>query len=486
MNKFRLTGLGWLAVLAMVAATAMTAFPLKDAPEAAPVQAVAAKDRPIANLRDLNRAFIEIAKAATPSVVTVSTEKYYRMRQMMNPFDPFGMFGQGNQRGQERQFKQQGLGSGVIISSDGYILTNNHVVAQADSISVRLGDGRRLRARVVGTDPKTDVAVIKIEASGLAAVPIGNSDSLQPGEMVLAIGSPLSENLAHTVTQGIVSAVGRSNIGLADYEDFIQTDAAINPGNSGGALVNLNGELVGLNAAIVSQSGGFQGIGFAVPINMAIRIKDALVTGGRVVRGYLGVSIQDITEQIAGALKLKSTEGALIGDVADNGPASGAGIESGDIVTEIDGKRIVNSTQLRNQIAAMAPGTKVTLNILRDGEERQIAVTLAELPSDLAGAAVPEDVQKLLGFEVTALNKQLAEKYDLNPKLDGVLVTDIDDQGSAYDAGLRVGDLIRAVNQRRVTSVAEFNDALNGARKGDTVLLRVNRGDRGFLLAFTL
>lgn len=486
MKKIRLTGLGWLALLAMVTTTAVTAFPLKDAPEAAPVQAVPAKDRPITTLKDLNRAFIEIAKAATPSVVTVSTEKYYRMRQMMNPFDPFGMFGQGNQRGQERQFKQQGLGSGVIISSDGYILTNNHVVAQADSISVRLGDGRRLRARVVGSDPKTDVAVIKIEATGLAAVPIGDSDSLQPGEMVLAIGSPLSENLAHTVTQGIVSAVGRSNIGLADYEDFIQTDAAINPGNSGGALVNLNGELVGLNAAIVSQSGGFQGIGFAVPINMAIRIKDALVNGGRVVRGYLGVSIQDITEQIAGALKLKSTEGALIGDVADNGPASGAGIESGDIVTEIDGKRIVNSTQLRNQIASMAPGTKVTLSILRNGEEREFSVTLAELPSDLARADVPEDVQQLLGFELTALNRQLAEKYDLNPKLDGVLVTDIDDQSSAYEAGLRVGDLIRAVNQRRITTVAEFNDALKGARKGDTVLLRVNRGDRGFLLAFTL
>lgn len=262
-------------------------------------------------LRELNQAFIEIASEVTPSVVTVSTERVTRAR-MYDPFadffnDPFfGFFGNpGNgrrQQPQEREFRQQGLGSGVIVSQDGYILTNNHVVAQADSIRVRMSDGRELGATVVGADPKTDIAVIRVNASGLTPIRRGNSDDLHVGEIVLAVGSPLNPNLAHTVTQGIVSAKGRSNVGLADYEDFIQTDAAINPGNSGGALVNLYGELVGINTAIASRSGGFQGIGFAVPVNMALHVMDALISGGRVVRGWLGVSIQDVDEEMARAM----------------------------------------------------------------------------------------------------------------------------------------------------------------------------------------
>jgi serine protease Do len=452
------------------------------------------QDRPLRTLRDLNRAFIDIASAVKPTVVTVSTE-----RVLTAPGSPFGspfandpfwefFFGpqQRQQEPQDRQYRQQGLGSGVIVSKDGQILTNNHVVAEADSIFVHTFDGRRFTAKVIGVDPKTDIAVLKIDAADLAYIQIGNSDDLQVGEMVMAIGSPMSENLAYTVTQGIVSAKGRSNVGLADYEDFIQTDAAINPGNSGGPLVNLDGQLVGLNAAIVSRTGGFQGIGFAVPSNMAIHVMKSLLAQGKVVRGWLGVSIQDVSEEIAHAMELNEPTGALVGDVVPDGPADKAGVQPGDLIVEIDGKPVGNSAQLRYQIASTDPDASVTLGILRDGQKQSLRVTLVEMPAEYAQTTAPGGMSETLGFSVATLTRELADRYGIDPELNGAVVTAIDAQSQASQAGLREGDLIRAVDRQRVQSKEQFDDRMTGKKKGDSVLLRVNREGSGFFIAFTL
>ena len=453
---------------------------------------VSAADRPINNLQDLNNAFVGIAAQVIPTVVTVSTEKIIS-GSGTSPFanDPFFQFFFGgpnsqNQQGQGQSYVQQGLGSGVIVSTDGYILTNNHVIDGADSITVGTLDGKKYPGKVVGADPQTDIAVVKIEAGDLPYIRIGNSDKLRVGELVMAVGSPMSPNLAHTVTQGIVSAVGRSNIGLADYEDFIQTDAAINPGNSGGPLVNMDGELVGINSAIVSQSGGFQGIGFAVPSNMAVRIMNALITSGKVVRGWLGVSIQGINQQIANAMKLTQTSGALIGDVVADSPADSAGLKAGDIITSVNGKNVKNTVELRNQIAATAPGTKVTLGINRDGKMMDVTVTLGELPSTMAAGPGSSTVQQKLGFSVSNLSADLARQYGLNANMTGVVVTSIDQTSGAFRSGLRQGDLIVSVNRQPIKNVAEFNNVISSKKSGETVLLRISRQGNSFYIAFTL
>ncbi len=446
-----------------------------------------AADRPLNSLRDLNAAFIDIAEIATPSVVTVFTEKISQPRSRGRQNDPFnGMFDQffgGQTPG--RDFRERGLGSGIIMTSDGYILTNNHVVDEADSIMVRTGDGKNYSAKVIGTDPKTDIAVIKVEATGLTPVPKGNSDELRVGEMVMAIGSPLSGNLAHTVTSGIVSAIGRSNVGLADYEDFIQTDAAINPGNSGGALINLDGELVGINAAIATRSGGFEGIGFAVPINMASHVMQSLIDNGKVVRGWMGVSIQSISDDVARAMKLSSTQGALVSDILKDSPAERAGLEAEDIIVKVNNQSIRNSTQLRNMIAETAPGTSVKLTVNRDSKEIPLTITLGELPSDDALASA-EGRTPQLGFRVAPLDPELAARYDVDENEGGVVVTDVDPDSKAYENGLREGDVIRAVNREPIQSLSEFNAKTREVRRGETVLLRVLRGDSGYFIAFTL
>ena len=452
-------------------------------------------DRPILSLRDLNQAFIDIAAEVKPTVVTVATERIMNMRQSPfggSPFasDPFLDFFFGGPRNRQRQqpnqeFKQQGLGSGVIVSGDGRILTNNHVVDQADSIWVQTFEGKRYPATVIGVDPQTDIAVLKIEPDGrLPFISVGNSDDLQVGEMVLAIGSPMSENLAYTVTQGIVSAKGRSNVGLADYEDYIQTDAAINPGNSGGPLVNLNGELIGVNTAIASQSGGFQGIGFAVPSNMAVRIMNSLVADGKVVRGWLGVTIQDVDDKLARAMELPESSGALVGDVMDDSPAARAGIEAGDVIVSLNGRPITTSSQLRSQVASTAPGKKVDFKIMRGEKPLQIAVTLGELPDNLAQLSSSESASRQLEFSVGELTSELADRYGITGRAQGVVVTSINQSAPAYAAGLREGDLILSVNRQRVQSVSEFSSRVAGIDDGATVLLRVVRQNSGFFIAF--
>jgi len=459
-----------------------------------------ARDKAITSLRDLNNAFVDIAATVNPTVVTVFTEKVYRLRGQ-SPFaapfffDPFGdFFGEDSPFGgrhrernaPEQQFRQQGLGSGVIVSADGYVLTNNHVIAEADSINIRTIDGRTLPAKVIGADPKTDIAVLRVNAKNLPAIRLGDSEKLRVGEWVLAIGSPLSANLASTVTQGIVSAKGRSNVGLAQYEDFIQTDAAINPGNSGGALINLDGELVGINTAIASRSGGFQGIGFAVPINMARSVMESLIRHGKVIRGWLGVSIQNVDEALAKGLNLDKPEGVIVSEVVAGSPAERAGLRPEDVILALNGRKVKDNSQLSADIAALAPGTQVTLRVWRDNRMREVSVTLGEQPANLGERGSTRSQEELLGFTVETLNNRLAERYNLDNRRRGVVVTDIAAGSSAYRAGLREGDLILKVNRRAVQNVTEFQEVLSGAKKGDTVLLQIARDAGTQFLAFEL
>ncbi len=505
-KRSKFSGMIFLTLGIVIGALAFSHFNESTQPKAfsaaaanAPAPITPARERTVTSLRDLNNAFVDLAEATTPSVVTVFTEKVTRYRQAPFSFfgDPFRDFfgeGEGNPRGRQRsnpdrELRQQGLGSGVIVRGDGYILTNNHVVDEADSIYIRTLDERTIPAKVIGVDPRTDLAVIKIEAKNLTAITLGNSDQLRVGEWVLAIGSPLSADLAHTVTQGIVSAKGRSEVGLAEYEDFIQTDAAINPGNSGGALVNLDGELVGINTAIASRNGGFQGIGFAVPINMARNVMESLITHGKVVRGFLGVQLQEIDEKIAKSLELESTAGALVSRVYRNTPADKAGVEEGDVILALNGQKIKNSNHLRGEISSKAPGATIELQVLHEGKTKIVRVTLAELPpqgSDPEASLEEGEAGAELQFSVATLTNSLAQRYDIEPELKGVLVTDIAQASPAYRAGLREGDVIRSVNRQRLQSVSEFNQLVRGIKRGDNVLLQVVRRSGSLFLAFEL
>lgn len=455
-----------------------------------------AEDQGIRTLNDLNRAFVSLAKSVNPSVVTVSTERVYRVRQdrlspfFRSPFDDFfeDFFGrrQPRQEPEEREYRRSGLGSGVIVSTEGYIITNNHVIDNADTIRVTMMDRRVFPATVVGTDPQTDIAILKIEGQNLPAIPLGNSDDLEIGEWVLAIGSPLSVELAHTVTSGIISAKGRTGVGLAEYEDFIQTDAAINPGNSGGALVNMNGELIGINSAIATRTGGFQGIGFAVPVNMARSVMESLLEHGEVIRGWLGVYIQDIDELMAQAMDLPVNEGVLVSDVQENSPAQAAGLQQGDVIIRLENKQIFSQSQLRNEVASRLPDTTVKLTVIRDGRERTIDVKLGRLEPEEMAVAPDTDFDELLGFRVTNLTEEIAGRYGLDRSRTGVVVTDIQRNSTAARQGLREGDLITQVNRQRVENVNQFYENVRGMQRGDTILLNVTRENRNIFLAFPL
>jgi len=382
------------------------------------------------------------------------------------------------------------MGSGVIVTADGYILTNNHVVSEADEIRVRTLENRTLVAKVIGTDPQTDVAVIKIDAKDLKPIVQGNSDKLRVGEIVLAIGSPMSANLAHTVTQGIVSAKGRSNVGLAEYEDFIQTDAGINPGNSGGALVNLDGELVGINTAIASRSGGSEGIGFAVPINMAHSVMEALMTKGEVVRSWLGVQAQDMTDELARAMSIKPQDGVLIAGVQDSSPAKKAGLQAGDVIYQIDGDKIESAAQLRNKIAVMSPRTKIRLSFLRDAKPKSLELVLEKLPSPEAIATVSakeaQEVSNLLGFQVANLSQQLIQRYRLDRNSKGVVIVGINPDSNAASAGIREGDLVQALNKKPISGLDDFMAQTKTLKESQTILLKLARQGANLFIAFNL
>ena len=435
-------------------------------------------------IAESGKAFSEIASAISPSVVNISTTKV--MKRELAPFleDPFSeFFSPFRDFKMPKKWKEQSLGSGVIISPDGYIITNNHVVEQADEIRVTLFDKRSFKAKVIGSDNKTDVAIVKIDADNLYAAQWGDSDKLQVGEFVLAIGNPYG--LSHTVTMGIISAVGRANVGIADYEDFIQTDAAINPGNSGGPLVNTRGELIGINTAIFSRSGGYQGIGFAVPSNMARLVMDQLLQKGKVTRGWLGVTIQEITPELSQKFGLKTAKGALIGDVAKGSPAEKAGIKRGDIILEFNGKKVSDVGNLRNMVAQSKVGVQIPLTIMRSGKEYGINVTTSELPKDVSEITpgnVPEDnaLEGLTGLNVMELTREISRQLGLPRDEKGVVVVRVEPGSSVEDAGLRKGDVIQEIDRKKIISLDDYIRIVATIHSGDTVLMFINRDGKKF------
>ncbi len=440
-------------------------------------------------LRETSKAFTAVANKATPAVVFVNVQKTVEISSPHGGRSPLGyndsrglsdfdedflerFFGyrQPQQRS-PRKYEQLGQGSGFIISTDGYILTNNHVVGEVDSITVTLQDGRKLDAKVIGTDPKSDVAVIKVEADNLPVIELGDSDALDIGEWVIAIGNPFG--LAATVTVGVVSAKGRGGIGIADYEDFIQTDAAINLGNSGGPLLNLEGKAVGLNTAIfsLSQSGGYMGIGFAIPINMAKHIKQQLVETGKVTRGFLGIRMDEVQPELAEYFDLKPNQGISVLRVFSDSPADKAGLKAGDIILEMDGKKIEGMQQFKNTIAMVEPGTNVTLLVYRDGKELKKKVDIGSL-SDSSFTGDVSETALQLGLQVQELTGDLARQFGYEPA-EGVIVSEVTDGGIAARNGIRPGMLIVNVNRRNVRSVAEFNSALEETAKTRKALMLI-------------
>ncbi|MEJ2696923.1 MAG: DegQ family serine endoprotease [Candidatus Sulfobium sp.] len=436
---------------------------------------------------ETGRAFSDIVRSVSPAVVNISSTK--TVRRDVNPFfdDPFFDFlNPFRDFKTPRKWKEQSLGSGVIVSSDGFILTNNHVVEHADEVAVTLSDNRSFKARIIGTDPKTDVAVIKINGRGLPAVRWGDSDKLQVGEFVLAIGSPYGLN--NTVTMGIISAVGRANVGIADYEDFIQTDAAINPGNSGGPLVNIEGEMIGINTAIFSRSGGYQGIGFAVPSNMAHLVMKQLEKTGKVTRGWLGVTIQELTPELSGKFGADNSSGALVGDVMKGSPAERAGIRRGDIITEYDGRKVKDVGSLRNMVAESPVGATVPVMVMRGGKEYRLKVRIAELPAEVAEAAPAEgrgeySARGLPGLSVVELTGEIGKQLGLGKGERGVVVVKVEPGSSSGEAGLRKGDVIQEIDRKKVTGLERYNEIVSALSPGETVLLFINRGGKKFYAA---
>ncbi len=442
-------------------------------------------------IQQISKEFTFIAEKANPAVVFIQVEKTAVGGPMVGPFDQFDeefferFFGDRfPQFKQPKEQKQRGWGSGFIISQDGYILTNHHVVGDADKITVRLKDEREFEAKVVGTDPRSDVALIKIEDSNdLPVLPLGDSDALDVGELVMAIGNPFG--LSHTMTVGVVSAKGRTTVGIADYEDFIQTDAAINPGNSGGPLINMKGEAIGINTAIFSRSGGYMGIGFAIPINMVKAIKEQLIEQGEVRRGYLGVVIQGLSNELKESFDLKDTEGVLISDVKEGSPAEKAGMKRGDVVISFDGKAVKDPGQLRNMVALTPPETKVHVEILRDGKNEKLTVTLGTLTDELAAPFAQADTVKKLGLAVQNLTDDLADRLGYQGQK-GVVISDVEPDGPAQLAGLRPGTLILEVNKKAISNTNEFLAAVKQSEESKSVLFLVQEGQNTRYVALPL
>jgi serine protease Do len=475
----KLSALVLCAFLAGAAGLAWAA----DPPDKEPADALR-----VAN--DLSTAFEYTAGKVRPSVVSIRSIKHFKPsaegRGQLQPQLPEGLpFGDDflrrffGDRLPNQLPPQEGLGSGVIVSPDGYILTNNHVVGGADEVTVTTEDKTDYRAEVVGKDPLSDLAVIRVKANDLPAAKLGDSDKLKVGEWVVAAGNPFG--LTDTITAGIVSAKGRSNMPnmrIAEYEDFIQTDAAINPGNSGGPLVNLRGEVVGINTAIASRTGGNNGVGFAIPINMAKSIMESLIGKGKVTRGWLGVSIQPLTEGMAKSFGYSSTEGALVGDVIKGGPAEQAGLEQGDIITSFDGTPIKDVTQFRNLVAAAEPGAKAKLEVFRDGQTKTITVKLAERSESETGGEAGAGQADELGLTTTNLTPDIRRALNLGNDVEGVAISEVDPNGIAYTAGLRAGQVILDVQGKPVTSVSQFKSQIARQDLKTGIRLRVQVGDQ--------
>lgn len=450
------------------------------------VPSVAAAPNTTTTQVGIQTSFAPVVEKALPAVVNISSSKVTSNNGTgTSPFtmDPFFRQFFGDNLG--RQFRvpykqwEHSLGSGVIVRPDGHILTNNHVIDGATDITVTLSDKRELKAKVVGTDSKTDLAVLKVDGSNLPTLAFADSSKMRVGDVVLAMGQPFG--LGHTVTMGIISAKGRNNLNIEQVEDFIQTDAAINPGNSGGPLIDARGDLIGINTAIVSHgSGGNQGVGFAVPANMARSVMDQVLEHGKVVRGYIGVLPEDITPAMARAFHLTDTRGVLMGDVTAGSPAAQAGIQRGDVILEMDGEKLDDSNQLRLKVSMTAPGSTVHFRLLRDGKEQNVTVKLAEMPNQVAGRRSDSNdgnrsSSALEGVSVDDVNTQTLHELNLPASTKGVVVTDVADGSLAAMAGLRPGDVIVEVDRTRVSNVSDFDRELRRA-SGRTVLLLVNTG----------
>jgi serine protease Do len=484
--KKSIMGRRWLAavsvatVLAFTSFIAMTAATTGHLPFTGPHPTVKVVSRSEAAA---GRGYSSVVKKVLPAVVNISSSKVTKNEAMNNSqnLDPFfrQFFGEdfGRRFNVPKERREKALGSGVIISPEGYILTNNHVVDHATDVTVTLHDKREMKARVVGTDPRTDIAVLKINGSNFPYAILGDSSKVEVGDVMLAMGNPFG--IGQTVTMGIVSATGRSGMGIEEVEDFIQTDAPINPGNSGGALTDDEGHLVGINTAILSgNSGGNQGIGFAVPINMARHVMDQIIEHGKVERAYLGILPQDVTPAMAKAFGVSEAQGALVGDITPDGPASHSDLKKGDIILAINGQPISDANQLRLQVGMMAPNANVKLKVLRDGKTHEVAVQLKSFPDKAERASLNKSEapdSALEGVTVENVTPEMAHELKLSPATKGVVVDEVSPASRAAEAGLKPGDVIQEANHRPVKSVSDFRSAVNAKSKDDPVLLLVNR-----------
>jgi serine protease Do len=475
-----------ILVVGVLAGAVMTAYtswlPLNQKGEDK-VPVYVSASAPLPSNVSLTDGLAPIARTVRQSVVSIFSTKVVRTRP--SPFFDDPMFRRffGREFDQQpREQRQPAQGSGVIISPDGYILTNNHVVSGASELKITFADKREMDAKIIGTDAPTDLAVIKVDAKGLAAMPLGDSKAVQVGDFVLAVGNPFG--LGHTVTFGIVSATGRGSLGIAQYEDFIQTDAAINPGNSGGALVNMRGQLIGINTAIFTDGGferGNQGVGFTIPIHMAREVMDQILRKGKVVRGYLGLLPRDINPTIGERFGLKGTEGALVESVSPDTPAEKAGIKHGDIILEFNGQKIKDADDLRNKVAQAAPGTKAEVKLLRNGQERTVEVELALRPDPPSAGQPQEELSRdnpLSGIDVEDLTPELSRRLSLPLNVDGVVIMDVDPGSSAAEEGLRPGDVIQEIDRRPIRNVADFRQAAARAAGKDVLLFIYNHQAR--------
>ena len=491
------------AILTLLAASIggglIAAFAVATHTSTAPVYVTARADTAHQQVEGLSNSFADIIEKASPSVVNIQSTRVIKASEQggNNPFmsDPFFRQFFGGNGSRPHTQRESGLGSGVIVDPSGYILTNNHVVEKATTVRVTLLDKREYTAKVVGADPQTDVAVVKIDAgASLPALPLGNSDGARVGDLCFAIGNPFGYD--HTVTMGIVSAKGRSLEGQGHIQNFIQTDAAINPGNSGGALINAKGQLIGMNTAIITGGGaglggesGNIGIGFAVPVNMARTVMDQIIKSGKVSRGYIGVTLQGLTPDLAQQFGLKDTHGAVVADVNKGGPGANAGLQSGDVITAINGSKIQDSNELTLTVTEHAPGDRVTLDVYRNGKPMKVEVTLGERPNGLEWAEGGNQRQNkdgndegeeggnssARGISVEALTPEIAQQVGISPNTRGVVVTDVDQGSAAAESGIGQGDVITGVDRKPVSTVGDFTRLMREANS-KSALLTVNHG----------
>ena len=428
-------------------------------------------------VQQFSRAFADVAESAKPAVVTIITDKIMKVPNN----DLFFFFNPYMDPNSDREYKTNALGSGVIVdAANGYVLTNNHVVEDMDKIRVKLFNKREYDAKIIGSDPKSDLAILKIEAENLRQLKLGDSDKLRVGEWVMAVGSPFSENLSHTVTTGIVSALGRSNIIRGQsYEDFIQTDAAINPGNSGGALLNMQGELIGINTAIAT--GGYErgnrGVGFAIPSNMTKRIMEDLIDKGYVVRSWLGVYIQPLDNDAAKALEMETRDGALVTQVIEGSPAEKGGVEEGDVIIRFDNKNISDPSNLKNTVSLMPPGSKSEVIVFRNGSKKKLSVLLEELKDGKVVASNSSPSTSILGLDVREITDSLRKKYGIEDESGKLVIVSVDSNSEATDKGLREGDIIKRVGTQQVSSIKEFKKKVKASKSKGSLLLLIKKID---------